>query len=274
MNDNISIYDDVYYQDNNIFVPYIIKKNKYDEIFNNIKNYLTESKYDDIFIYSHNDFAEVYKFKNNFFNISDTFEGINKNIYLINGHNHVPYFNKYDNLIILNLGCAINTNYNDTALYNNFLIIDNNDLKIIQNKYSIQYYTFNIYTKEDIDKYCDTLTKENISYIKFIIHSSSIVISDEYKEYLNNNYLIEEIHIEYELNSLMNLAVQCDNDIDNVSLDDICKELNLDVKEFINISNEKLEILLVLLKLMFNDRETSKNDSDKVLEVIKKYVTS
>lgn len=272
LNKNINIYDNLSFDKEEIYIPYITKSNDYSIVFKKVKEYIDSTDFDNYYIYSHNDFAEVYKFKSNFFNISDVFSNCVKNIYLINGHNHVPFFKSIENFKILNIGCAINLNYNDTGLINNYLYINNEDIKVIQNKYSIKYYTFHIYKEDDIVEFCKKLTNYNLSYLKFIIHYPSIIISDEFKSNLRNNYLIGDIHIEYELESLADIAKKCNID-STVSIDNICEKLNINIEEFnVKKEDEKYEILLSLLYLMFENRQTSDNDTIKVINVIKKYL--
>jgi predicted phosphodiesterase len=274
LKDNIIIYDELCFQKNEIYIPYIIKDIEYSLIFNNIKEYIEENtNYENYYIYSHNDFSEIYKFRSNFFNIIPIFEKTNKNIYLINGHNHVPIFKKKNKFNILNLGCAINQNYNDSCDDNYFLYIENNYIKFLKNKYSIHYYTFHIWKDRDIYLNMNKLNKKNLSYIKFVIHNPEVVLDNNFKKELYEHYSIGDIQIEYELSSLLNL-VKNNNDIldSTISLDSICEKFDIHINEFIKNNNEKIEILLSLLNSMFENRNTSTLNVTNVIKTVKKYL--
>lgn len=273
LNNNINVYNELTFIDNDIYIPYIFNNMDYSLIFNDIKNYINNNPYKEYFIYSHNDFSEIYKFRSNFFNIVPIFEDVNKKVNLINGHNHVPFFKSVNNFNILNIGSAINTNFNDSSDNNNFLLIENNNIKILQNKYSIKYYTFHVWKNGDIYYNLTKLCKNNYSYIKFIIHDPTIVIDNQLKEELFNSYSIGEIQIEYELNSLLKLA-NTDNITDStLSMDNLCNKFDITLDEFITSKdNEKMEVLMVLLAIMFENRNTSAIDVDNVISTVKKYL--
>ena len=273
LSDNIKIYNELTFDGNNIYIPYIINSIDYSLIFNNVKNYINTTSYQNYYIYSHNDFSEIYKFKSTFFNIIPVFENTNKNVYLINGHNHVPFFKTINNFNILNIGSAINSNYNDSFDNNNFLLIEKNDIKLLQNKYSIKYYTFHVWKDSDIYYNLTKLNSSNYSYVKFIIHDPSVIIDNNFKEEMYKDYSIGEIQIEYELNSLLKL-VKNDNVIDSkISLDEICKKFDITLNEFVdNDNSEKMEVLMTLLMIMFENRDTSAIDVENVISTVKKYL--
>ena len=275
LKDNIIIYNELCFQKNEIYIPYIIKDIEYSLIFNTIKEYIEENiGYENYYIYSHNDFSEIYKFRSTFFNIIPIFEKANKNIYLINGHNHVPIFKKKNKFHILNIGCAINQNYNDSNDDNYFLYIENDNIKFLKNKYSIRYYTFHIWKDSDIYLNINKLNKENLSYIKFVIHNPEIVLDNNFKRELFNYCLIGDIQIEYELSSVLNLVKNNQNVLDStISLDSICEKFNITLNEFIkDNNNEKIEILLSLMNSMFENRNTSTLNAANVINTVKKYL--
>jgi len=273
LNDNIKIYNELTFENNNIYIPYIFNSIDYSILFNNVKEYINDTSYKNYYLYSHNDFSEIYKFRSTFFNIIPIFEKVDKIVYLINGHNHVPFFKNRNNFNILNIGSAINSNYNDSYDNNNFLLIEKNNIKILQNKYSIKYYTFHIWKDSDVYHNIAKLNINNHSYVKFIIHDPSVVIDNTFKEELYKDYSIGEIQIEYELNSLLKLAKN-NNDMDStLSIDDICEKFDITLDEFIDTNNsEKMEVLMTLLMVMFENRNTSTIDVENVISVVKKYL--
>jgi DNA repair exonuclease SbcCD nuclease subunit len=276
---NVTFYKDVCFVDNYIFIPHIDKRDDHLKIFNNIKEYITNNKYEEIFLFSHNDFNEIYKFKNNFFNITNLFHDINIKTYLINGHNHVSFFKKVDKLFIFNLGCSINTNFGDTVDHNKFLIINNTETNfkdkflIIENKYSVQYKTLHIWKEDQLYGSCANINKDNYTFVKFIIHDPSIKIDNNLKDHLQKKYNILDIIIDYSINEIIKIDT---NLTDSTSLSDLCNKLNISIDEFITNDtdkvNEKLEILLSLLNIMFENRNTSPLDIENVTSTVKKYL--
>lgn len=278
--DNVKFYKNVSYVGNTIYIPHIDKSVDQHNTFQDINAYIRTNNLQEVYIYSHNDFNEIYKFKNNFFNISSTFENIKSPVYLINGHNHVPFFKKTDSLYIFNIGCAINTNFKDSSLDNYFLIVDEDEsdmidkFEIFTNKYAIHYHTFHIWKESHIYEQCAHINKTNYSYVKFKIYDPTISIDNNLKKSLQNDYNIVDIIIDYELDTLTKLNYS--NSEDSTSLTDLCTKLNINVDDLIIVGkqedSEKREILFSLLNIMFESRETSPNDIDKVIETIKKYI--
>jgi DNA repair exonuclease SbcCD nuclease subunit len=277
--DNITFYKDINFNHSSIFIPHIDKRDDHSIIFNQIKQYIIDNNYEEVFLFSHNDFNEIYKFRNNFFNIQDVFGDIKINTYLINGHNHVSFFKNFDNLYIFNLGCSLNTDFRDTVDYNKFLIIDHdkNSFKdkfiIIENKYSVQYKTFHIWKEDHLYSHCSTINKDNYTFVKFIIHDPSIKIDNNLREHLQKEYNILDIIIDYSIEEIIKINTTA---TDNTSLSDLCDKLNISIDEFIidNTSKEteKFEILLSLLNIMFENRNTSSIDIENVTNTVKKYL--
>jgi len=278
--DNVTVYKNVQYEGNHIYIPHIGKSVSQHSVFSEINEYIRSNNLKEVYLYSHNDFSDIYKFKNNFFNVASSFENINVPIYLINGHNHVPVFKKSNNLYIFNTGCSLNTNFNDTGLYNYFLIIDENvddihdKFDLFINKNSIHYHTFHIWKDSHIYESCNKIQKENYTFLKFKIHDPSIVLDANFKNKLQEDYKIIDILVDYEIDDLLDINKYSKED--STSLTELCEKLNITVEEFALNKNddytEKVEILFSLLNLMFESRETSPNDINRVITTVKKYM--
>jgi hypothetical protein len=276
---NVTVYKEVTYHNNHIYVPHINKSLNQHEIFADIQQYIKSNNFDDVFIYSHNDFAEVYKFRNNFFNVTNSFENITNRIFLTNGHNHVPFFKKNDNIYIFNIGCAINTSFSDSGLYNYFMIVDDqeddieNIFDVFKNNFSVQYHTFHIHKESHIYELCNNLNKENYSFVNFIIHDPTVVIDSNFKNTLQTQFNVVDVFIEYDLKPILNKS---DASVDSTSLTDLCEKLNIKTTDFMDDKSthqsEKMVILFSLLNVMFEKRSTSSTDIDKVISVIKKHM--
>jgi len=278
--DNVKFYKDITYEKNVIYLPHIDKNLDHHNIFKNINSYIKTNNIKDTIIYSHNDFNEIYKFKNNFFNVSESFQNIKNSIFLINGHNHVPVYKKKGLFYIFNMGCAINTNFNDSSLNNYFMIVDeeesdfNKKFDLFENKYAIHYHTFHIWNENHIYENCKNINKNNISFVKFKIHDPSVIIDNNFKNILLEKFNIKDIKLDYELDTILKLNYTKTED--STSLSDLCEKLNIKIED-LNINDteeslEKQEILFSLLNIMFESRSTSSNDIDKVIETLKKYI--
>jgi predicted phosphodiesterase len=273
LRDNIKIYNELTFENNNIYIPYIFNSIDYSMLFSSVKDYINKTTYKNYYLYSHNDFSEIYKFRSAFFNITPFFKNVGRVINLINGHNHVPFFKNVKKFNILNIGSAVNLNYNDSYDNNNFLLIKNDEIKILQNKYSIKYHTFHVWKDADIYHNLTKLNVDNYYYVKFIIHDPSVVIDSNFKEELYNSYSIGDVQIEYELNSLLKLAKKHDITDSTLSIDNICDKFNISLDEFIDTDNsEKMEVLITLLMIMFENRNTSPIDVDTVINSVKRYL--
>lgn len=284
LRDNVKIFNDIVFVGNYIYLPYIFNKMEYVSIFEKINLYIDKNDYDKFFIYSHNDFSTLYKFKNKFFDVESAFLNLKKPVYLINGHNHVPIFKNRDPFYILNIGCAINLNYKDTGLFNNFLLIDDeqNDydyiFKILQNKNSLQYYTLKISIESDILKKIKEINSDNYKYITLKITSPNIVLSNEYKLKLQKEYNIINFNIVYDL-ELTDQIIEASSTEDRYEqvndLHTILDTLNINISEFLEKNSimeyEKIEILYTLLNFMFNDVKLDTNNQNEILQTIKKY---
>lgn len=278
---NVTIIKDVTYRGNNIYIPHINKSVNQHAIFGNINTYIKENGLKEVYLFSHNDFGEMYKFKNNFFNITDTFNNVAATSYFINGHNHVPFFKATNNLYIFNLGCTLNTSFSDSAPNNYFAIIDDeaetldDKFNIFTNNHSVQYYTFHVWKESHIYEQCKHISKDNYTFIKFKIHDPSIVIDNNFKNSLQSTYNIIDIIIDYEIDELVKLT---NNSEDSTSLTDLCEKLNINPEDLMiagqTATDEKMEILFSLLHLMFENRLTSTSDIETVVKTIKKYMLS
>lgn len=278
--DNVKFYKDITYDKNIIYLPHIDKNLEHHTIFRDINSYIKQNNIKNSIIYSHNDFNEIYKFKNNFFNVSESFQNIKNDIFLINGHNHVPVYKRKGSFYIFNIGCAINTNFNDSSLNNYFLIVDeeeedfNRKFDIFENKYAIHYHTFHIWNENHVYENCKNINKDNLSFVKFKIHDPTVVIDNTFKNMLIEKYNIIDISLDYELDTIIKLANTTTED--STSLTELCEKLNIRVED-LNITSseedlEKQEILFSLLNIMFESRSTSSNDIDKVIDTLKKYI--
>ena len=275
---NVTIVKDLLMVDNNIFLPHFYSIDDIDHRLQLVKSYIDDNKYSSYNIFSHNDYNDIYYFKNSFLNISDFFDKSSVPIYLINGHNHVPIYKKYNNLYILNIGCAININFKDTAEYNNFLFIDNTKNSLdkfipVINTNSIQYYTFIISSSDEIYDFLSDINKDNYKFIRFKLLSPDIIIDHNLKEEIKLNYNAIDIEVIYDLDKFKTNSEFSD---DATNLVDILGKLDITVDEitdYINNDNhEKIEILFSILGIMFDKRNTDKKDQDNVISVIKKYM--
>lgn len=283
LSDNIKIIHNLKFDKNYIYVPYIHDKTTIGSTFAEINNYIKKSDYKEFFIYSHNDFSSLYKFRNTFFDLEGAFVNLSKPVYFINGHNHVPVFRNRDPLYIINLGCVINLTFKDSGLFNNFLIIDDNainldsKLKVLQNSKSIQYYTFNISSEDEIYNKLNDLDNDNIKYVTFKVIAPNIVIDNELKIKLQEKFNIINIHINYELKldefSSDGIDIKPKESI--TTLENILTKYNITMDEFLENntedSYEKVEILYTLLDLMFKDVNLPEEDSQKIIETVNKY---
>lgn len=273
--DNVTIMSKLSFKDNEIFLPHYYKTVDIAIMCDSIIQYINDNNYTEYYIYSHNDFSDIYKFKNNFINITDTLNILNSKIYLINGHNHVGVFKKSNNLHILNIGCAINLTFNDTNLYNNFLIIDGNELNILQNKYSIQYFTFHINSSDHIYTQLSTINKENLKFIKFTIHNPVVEIDENLRIEIIQKYKCLDLIIDYDIDIGYN---NVDHDSANIESNviTILNKLNINIDEFKTVTTdtdiEKIEVLFSLLNIMFESRNTKDIDKQNVINIIKKYI--
>ena len=151
-------------------------------------------------------------------------------------------------------------------------IIDKFDLFV--NNYSVQYHTFYIYKESHIYEQCNHLNKTNFSFIKFVIHDPVIIIDANFKNALQSQYNVVDILVEYDIEPILDRS---DNPLtDSTSLSELCEKLNIKTDDlYIDNSThttEKLQILFSLLNLMFEKRETTPTNVDKVIETIKKYM--
>jgi DNA repair exonuclease SbcCD nuclease subunit len=107
---NIKLFSKVKYVENHIYLPHITKRDDLSNHLKQILEYVENKDYDRFYVYSHNDFSEVYSFTNSFFKLGTLFDSLTKEVYLVNGHNHVPVFKNSDTdkLKILNIGNAVN----------------------------------------------------------------------------------------------------------------------------------------------------------------------
>jgi predicted phosphodiesterase len=284
MLDNIKIINNVSFQSNYIYLPYIFNKKDFINIFDEIKKYIKNNNYSEYYIFSHNDFSTLYQFRNNFFDVESVMEHINVPVYLINGHNHVPVFKKNNLFYILNLGCAVNLNFKDKGEYNNFLILDDSKIdvddriRILQNKDSVQYYTFNIKTDSDVKNCLSTINHDNLKYVNFKILSPNITISDQLKSQLCDTYNIVSIQLEYDLGLSSFDHTETENtDVNNTTSNiySILNDLGIELTEFIEHNSmddvEKIEVLYSLLDLMFEDLDIDENNREEIIRTINKY---
>lgn len=284
MLDNIKIINNVSFQSNYIYLPYIFNKKDFINIFDEIKKYIKNNNYSEYYIFSHNDFSTLYQFRNNFFDVESVMEHINVPVYLINGHNHVPVFKKNNLFYILNLGCAVNLNFKDKGEYNNFLILDDSKIdvddriRILQNKDSVQYYTFNIKTDSDVKNCLSTINHDNLKYVNFKILSPNITISDQLKSQLCDTYNIVSIQLEYDLGLSSFDHTETENtDVNNTTSNiySILNDLGIELTEFIEHNSmddvEKIEVLYSLLDLMFEDLDIDENNREEIIRTINKH---
>jgi len=272
---NVTIISKLSFKNNEIFLPHHYKITDITVMCDSVIKYINDTDYKKYYIYSHNDFSDIYKFKNTFVNITDTFGILNSEIYLINGHNHVEVFKKSNTFHILNIGCAINTTFNDTNLYNNFLIIGDNKTKLLKNKYSIQYFTFHVNSSDHIYTHLSTINRENLKFIKFTIHNPIVEIDENLRVEIVNNYNCIDLVIDYDIDIGYN-DVDCDSEIIESNVKTILDKLNINMDEFKTVTNdtdiEKIEVLFSLLNIMFEGRNTKDIDKQRVINIIKKYI--
>jgi DNA repair exonuclease SbcCD nuclease subunit len=281
--DKIKIIKDLSFSENEIYLPYVHRKLDLANRIENIKKYIANNDYDYFVVYSHNDFNELYKFANSFISIIDMLQDVNKTVYFVNGHNHVPFFRDRGNLKILNIGNSINLNFRDAGVFNNFLIADlsktvqDDIFKVIQNKYSIQYYTFLIAKEDDIEKKLSTLDSDNIKYVNLKILSPNIVIDSNYRDELESRYNISDISVEYDIriSSYDDKSEDVSEVIESLEIEEIFKKLNINIDEFLENNKiddvEKIEILYFLLERFFEDKIISEENQTAINATVNKY---
>ncbi len=283
LGDNIKIVNRLTFRGQYIYIPYINNKEDFVSTFAEINDHMKNSEHTEFFIYSHNDFSSLYKFRNTFFNLEGAFADINKPLYFINGHNHVPFFRDRHPLYIANLGCVINLNFKDSGEFNNFLIVDdeadniNDKLKIIQNGYSIQYYTFKIKSEQEIYDHLNTLNTDNVKYVTFKAIAPNINIDNELRLKLQKKFNIININMVQELSMTTfdpkNIDVENPDDISDIH--SILDKYGITISEFLEHNSieafEKTEILYTLLEIMFEDIGLEQDDRDKIVKTVNKH---
>jgi hypothetical protein len=168
-------------------------------------------------------------------------------------------------------------------IYHNFLIIDDSETDIenvftlLSNKYSILYYTFKIKSEDEIyEKLKDILTY-NIKYVHFKVNAPNITIDSDMRDYLCEQYNIVDIKVTY--NVLIDEYGEGNLDDviqDTTNVNDLFETLNIQFDEFYKHNTaddyDKLEILVMLLNMLFEDTDITDENRENTLNIVKKYM--
>ena len=257
-NERIKIIKEVEVIDDILFLPYT-NKEEIKEVLENID--LEKVKY----IYSHNDFNDLYHSVTNKtvdISISEVLKKYN-NIKFISGHIH-NWFVK-DNIYVV--GCSFNTSFSDKNIDNLILHIDEKE-EITGIKYrSIVYFTFEIRKEEDIYK--------SLFILSLIVGKKEVKFKIDSKKYESLKYEIDNIFDKdlFEMMNILNVYFVKsnfeENSVLNILPDDI-KNKVLDFTTTIYKDNLEEDFIESLFKYIVSNFNVN-IDNIKVKEYIEKF---